>query len=90
MLPPATAERIGGAQRLGWSIKVVLPTIAPELDYGALEVKHGGEAQAAWLEAARPACDPLRREALEEALRAYCERDTWAMVAVARALAGGI
>jgi len=51
-------------------------------------VKDGGDAQAAWFEAADPACDPLRREALEEALKAYCERDTWAMVAVARALAG--
>lgn len=66
-----------------------VPTIASELDYGALEVKHGGDAQAAWLEATDPACDPQRREALEEALRAYCARDTWAMVTVARALAGG-
>ncbi|WP_291135731.1 DUF2779 domain-containing protein [Erythrobacter sp.] len=76
-------------QRGSWSIKAVLPTIAAELDYAALEVKDGGDAQTAWLEAADPACDPLRREALEEALKAYCARDTWAMVAVARALAGG-
>lgn len=75
-------------QRGSWSIKAVLPTIAPELDYGALEVKDGGDAQAAWFEAADPACDPSRREALQNALRTYCERDTWAMVAVARALAG--
>jgi hypothetical protein len=47
-----------------------------------------GEAKAAWFDAADPACDSLRREALEEALWAYLERDTWAMVAVARALAG--
>ena len=73
-------------QRGSWSIKAVLPTVAAELDYGALEVKDGGDAQSAWLEAADPACDPLRREALEEALKAYCERDTWAMVALARAL----
>jgi hypothetical protein len=75
-------------QRGSWSIKAVLPTIAPDLDYGALEVKHGGDAQAAWLEAIDPTCPHERREALAEALKAYCERDTWAMVAIARALAG--
>ena len=75
-------------QRGSWSIKAVLPTIAAGLDYAALEVKDGGDAQAAWFEAADPACDPRRREALGEALKAYCERDSWAMVAVARALGG--
>ncbi len=74
-------------QRGSWSIKAVLPTLA-ELDYAALEVKDGGDAQAAFLEAIEPGCDPTRRWALEEALKAYCARDTWAMVAVARALAG--
>lgn len=86
--PIARAHWYHRDQRGSWSIKAVLPTIAPELDYGALEVKAGGDAQAAWLEAADPDCPPLRREALAEALRAYCERDTWAMVAVARGLAG--
>ncbi len=89
LLPVARNHWYHRDQRGSWSIKAVLPTIAAELDYGALEVKDGGDAQAAWFEAADPACDPLRREALEEALRAYCERDTWAMVAVARALSGG-
>jgi hypothetical protein len=88
LLPVARNHWYHRDQRGSWSIKAVLPTIASELDYGALEVKDGGDAQAAWFEAADPACDPLRREALEEALRAYCARDTWAMVAVARALAG--
>lgn len=73
-------------QRGSWSIKAILPTIAPELDYAALEVKDGGNAQDAWSEAAQPDCEPLRREALAEALKAYCERDTWAMIAVARGL----
>lgn len=87
LLPVAREHWYHRDQRGSWSIKAVLPTIAAELDYGALEVKDGGDAQGAWLEAADPACDPLRREAIEEALKAYCERDTWAMVAVARALA---
>ncbi len=88
LLPVARNHWYHRDQRGSWSIKAVLPTIAAELDYGALEVKDGGDAQAAWFEAADPACHPMRREALEEALKAYCARDTWAMVAVARALAG--
>ena len=88
LLPVARDHWYHRDQRGSWSIKAVLPTIAPELDYGALEVKDGGNAQAAWLEAADPACNPQRRTALEGALKAYCARDTWAMVAVARALVG--
>lgn len=87
LLPVARNHWYHRDQRGSWSIKAVLPTIAAELDYGALEVKDGGDAQSAWLEAADSACDPLRRTALEEALKVYCARDTWAMVAVARALA---
>ena len=49
-------------------------------------MKDGGNAQEAWHEAAAPDCDLLRREALADALKAYCERDTWAMVKVARTL----
>ncbi len=40
------------------------------------------------MEAIDPATLPVRRWALDEALLAYCERDTWAMVAVARKLVG--
>ena len=58
-----------------------------DLDYSSLEVKDGGNAQAAYLEAIDPSTKSDRRSALEEALRAYCERDTWAMVEVARKLA---
>lgn len=75
-------------QRGSWSIKAVLPTIAAGLDCDGLEVKDGGNAQAAFLEAIDPATAPEWRWALEEALLTYCERDTWAMVAVARKLAG--
>ena len=87
LLPVARKHWYHRNQRGSWSIKAVLPTLS-ELDYGALEVKDGGQAQEAWLEAADPACDPERHFALEQGLRAYCERDTWAMVLVARALAG--
>ncbi len=88
LLPVARDHWYHRHQRGSWSIKSVLPTIAPELDYAALDVKDGANAQAAWEEAAASDCAPLRREALAEALKAYCERDTWAMVAVARGLRG--
>ena len=90
LLPVAREHWYHRDQRGSWSIKAVLPTIAPELDYAALKVKDGGNAQLAWLEAAAPECAPERREALAEALEAYCERDSWAMVVIARGLTGEI
>lgn len=67
-------------QRGSWSIKSVLPTLANELDYGALEVKSGGEAFSAYEEAISSATSMVRHEAIGDALKFYCERDTWAMV----------
>lgn len=89
LLPVARACWYHRDQRGSWSIKAVLPTIAT-LDYASLEVKHGGMAQEAWFEAADPTTDPERKWALEEGLRAYCRQDTWAMVLVARHLAGDL
>lgn len=87
LLPVARACWYHRDQRGSWSIKAVLPTIAA-LDYDALEVKHGGMAQDAWIEAVDPSTDPVRKWALEEGLRAYCKQDTWAMVLLARHFAG--
>jgi hypothetical protein len=85
LLPVTRTTRYHRDQRGSWSIKAVLPTIAPELDYGGLEVKDGGQAQTAWLEITAGA-DAVRRGQLERGLLAYCERDTWAMVVLARRL----
>lgn len=73
-------------QRGSWSIKAVLPTVAAELDYAGLEVKDGGNAQQAYLEAISVTCTPDRRIELDFALRAYCGRDTEAMIVLARRL----
>lgn len=86
LLPVARAHWYHRDQRGSWSIKAVLPTIAPELEYAGLEVKDGGAAQEAYLEAIDTDCTAERRDALAAALRAYCGRDTWAMVVVARGL----
>lgn len=75
-------------QRGSWSIKAVLPTVAPELAYNDLDVKDGGAAQQAWFEAADPATSAERREQLRAGLEAYCERDTEAMVVLLRRLTG--
>lgn len=76
------------AMKGSFSIKAVLPTVAPELDYSLLgEVRHGGAAQQAWLEAIAPHTNAQRRVELQAALLAYCQRDTEAMLVLARRLA---
>lgn len=75
------------AMQGSWSIKHVLPTIAPELDYGSLDdVRDGGDAQEAFLECIDGATTRARRQELEGALRSYCRLDTLAMVRLARRL----
>jgi hypothetical protein len=87
LLPVTRACWYHRDQRGSWSIKAVLPTVAPELDYSNLEIKDGGNAQEAYLEAIAPETTLERRAQLDVALRAYCERDTEAMIVLARHLA---
>lgn len=87
LLPVARKHWYHRDQRGSWSIKAVLPTMSAQ-GYDGMEVKDGGEAQAAFLEAIAQDCDPERRWALEEGLKAYCMQDTWALVVVMRGLAG--
>jgi hypothetical protein len=73
------------AMRGSWSLKAVLPTVAPDLDYAVLgEVHRGDEAQAAYAEAAFPETDAGRRNELREQLLAYCALDTLALVRLVR------
>jgi hypothetical protein len=73
-----------------FSIKKVLPVIAPDLDYAALDGVQGGTAaQVAYIDAAlAPSIAPDRKARIEAQLRTYCRQDTWAMVEVAHFLAG--
>ncbi len=74
-------------QHGSYSIKAVLPTVAPELDYGDLdEVQHGTAAQLAYVEASDERTGTERREQLRERLLAYCKRDTEAMLVLAQRL----
>jgi hypothetical protein len=88
LLPIARAHYYHRDQRGSWSIKKVLPTVAPELAYDGLEVGDGDAAQQAWLEAVRPETTEARRADIRTALEVYCERDTEAMVVLLRRLTG--
>jgi hypothetical protein len=87
-LPVTRANWYHRDQRGSWSIKAVLPTVAAGLDYAELEVNDGGSAQKAYLEAIGDCCTAERRMLLDAALRAYCGRDTEAMIVLAKRLVG--
>lgn len=88
LLPIARDHYYHPEMRGSWSIKAVLPTIAPHLSYADLQVADGGTAQEAFAEFLDEATSPERRAELREALLRYCERDTWGMVEVVRYLRG--
>jgi len=65
-----------------WSLKKLLPVIAPDLDYAGGEVQDGNAASAAWLEAQQPGTLPERRAALAAELERYCALDTEGLVRI--------
>lgn len=72
-----------------WSIKAVLPAIAPDLSYQELNgVQDGIAAGMAYLEALDPQTEKARREELIRSMLDYCKLDTLAMVRVAHKLMG--
>lgn len=74
-----------------WSLKDVLPTIAPHLDYGSLgDVQDGNAAGTAYLQIINPETDPFERQRLVSELLAYCEHDTFAMVELVKYLSNGV
>ena len=75
------------AMKGSWSLKAVLPTIAPDLDYEELAIGDGGAASSAWRELYHPAISVDRSAELRAALAEYCERDTLALVRLAAFLA---
>ncbi len=87
-LHPITREHYyHPAMKGSWSLKAVLPTVAPDLDYGALgEVQEGMAAGRAYFEVIDKQTDPKRRQELIGSLREYCKLDTLAMVRLARFL----
>ncbi|MDD5300329.1 MAG: DUF2779 domain-containing protein [Gallionella sp.] len=83
LLPIAQANYYHPDMKGSWSIKAVLPTIAPDLTYDNLEVGNGEDAQVAYAELLDSNTSNEQRKKLIEGLLAYCERDTLAMVRIA-------
>ena len=89
LLPCAREHYYHPAMMGSWSIKRVLPTIAPDLDYANLEsVQSGDMVEPVYFEMVDAGTTAQRKKELEAALLAYCERDTLGMVRVAEFLAG--
>lgn len=87
LLPIAREYYYHPAMKGSWSIKKVIPTIAPELDYSNLQnVASSGDAPLAYLEATHPETTEARRAELDAALRRYCANDTLAMVRLVETL----
>jgi hypothetical protein len=87
-LHPVVKENYYHPDMLGsWSLKAVLPTIAPDIDYSALEeIQEGTAASNGYLEAIDSGTSAERREELRARLLKYCRLDTEAMVRVVRFL----
>lgn len=77
------------SQQGSWSIKKVLPAIAPELSYQDLsEVQNGGVAMQVYIEAIAKAVTRSRKAEIDHVLRRYCELDTYAMFVIWRFFSG--
>jgi hypothetical protein len=69
-----------------YSIKSVLPAMVPSLAYDDLAIKEGGHAASQYYRMVFVETDWVERAKIQEALLAYCKRDTLAMVELRRAL----
>ena len=79
--PVAKEHYYHPSQEGSWSIKKVLPAVAPDLSYDDLEeIQDGGMATSAYLEAITPGTAAARKAQIEQQLLAYCGLDTLAMV----------
>jgi len=89
-LAPVTRENFYHPMMLGsWSIKSVLPVIAPDLSYSQLDgIQDGTEASKGYLEAIHADTTPTRKAELRAQLLRYCKLDTKAMVRLLSFLAG--
>jgi predicted RecB family nuclease len=72
-----------------WSIKAVVPTMAPHMNYADLEgIKEGNAASNGFIEAISPDTDLIHKTELEDQLLRYCKFDTEAMVEIVNFFVG--
>ena len=84
-LLPLAREHYYHPEMMGsWSIKDVLPTVAPELNYSSLAVSDGSMAQEAYKEAINPQITKDKQETIRNQMLKYCSLDTMAMVKIIR------
>jgi hypothetical protein len=89
LLPIARERYYHPGQQGSWSIKRVLPAVAPDLRYDGLDgVQDGGAAMQAYVEAIDPKTSPARKLQIERQLLDYCHLDTLAMVRLWQFFAG--
>ena len=67
-----------------WSIKAVLPTIAPDLNYKLLGIQDGMEAQQSYMKIIGGGLTCDEQEETERQLREYCKLDSLAMLRLCR------
>jgi hypothetical protein len=72
--------------RGSFSLKEVLPALAPLLRYDDLTIREGGHAAAEYYRMIFIETDWVERDSIREALLRYCARDTLAMVELRRVL----
>ena len=88
LLPVARNHYYHPDMKGSWSIKDILPTISPELNYANLEVSDGLMAQEAYKVAISHETTPERKAEVRQAMLKYCAQDTVAMVKIVHALKG--
>jgi hypothetical protein len=87
-LHPVVKQNYYHPKMLGsWSIKAVMPTINPGMDYAQLDgIQEGTAASDGFIEAIQPDVSVERKAELNEQLRRYCRFDTEAMAEIVRFL----
>ncbi len=89
LLPVAQQHYYHPDMQGSWSIKKVLPCLAPSLSYDALDgVQSGGQAMAAYIKASDIFVEPEVVATIEAQLLRYCKLDTYAMVRLWQVFAG--
>ncbi len=66
----------------GYSLKVVLPTLCPDLSYANLNIHEGGEASASWQVLTDPNLPEEKRHQLRKDMIDYCRLDVYGMVKI--------
>jgi hypothetical protein len=65
-----------------FSLKSVLPTLVPDMDYEKLAIQEGNQASFEFLRMIDPSITPEEKQKIKQELLEYCGYDTLAMVKI--------